>query len=160
MGVQKRILALDVGEKRTGVALSDPMGIVARPLTVLQRASHQADLEAIEALVAEHEVGQVLVGLPLTLRGERGPQAQQVMGYAERLSAGLSVPVLMWDERYSTAEAEALMEAKGQRGRKGKDELDAVAAAVFLQSYLNSQASPAGGSGTEVGRMDEEEWER
>lgn len=148
-GLNRRVLALDVGEKRMGVALSDPLGVVARPLTILSRASFQADLEAVETLVVEHNVDCVLVGLPLTLQGERGPQAQQVLDYAERLAEGLKVPVILWDERYSTVEAEDLIRAEGRRRKKKSDQLDAVAAAVFLQTYLDSQVSGSieGGDG-------------
>lgn len=135
----KRILALDVGERRIGVAVSDPLGMIARPLMVLTRASRQDDLRAIQALVAEHDVGLVLVGLPLTLRGEHGPQAQQVERYAAQLAEGLSAPIRFWDERFSTSEAQDLVKAR----KKKPEAIDALAAAVFLQTYLNSQANSA-----------------
>lgn len=137
-----RVMALDMGERRVGVALSDPTGTVARPLRTLQRASREEDFEAINELVGEYDVDLVLVGRPLTLRGEVGPQAQRVQRYAEALAETLSVPLKMWDERYSTTSAEQIMREnrpKKKRRRRGKPGVDAVAAAVILQAFLDSQ---------------------
>lgn len=137
-----RVMALDMGERRVGVALSDPTGTVARPLRTLQRASREEDFEAINELVDEYDVDLVLVGRPLTLRGEVGPQAQRVQRYAEALAETLSVPLKMWDERYSTTSAEQIMREnrpKKKRRRRGKPGVDAVAAAVILQAFLDSQ---------------------
>jgi putative Holliday junction resolvase len=136
----KRLLALDVGERRIGVAVSDPTGIVARPLTTIVRASRKKDFKAIARLVEENQAGKVIVGLPLSLDGTEGPQAQQIRRYGERLAQTLSVPILFWDERYSTVTAKELLKDKGKR-RPAREDIDAVAAAVFLQSYLDAQAS-------------------
>ena len=134
-----RILALDVGERRIGVAVSDPMGIVARPGATIERASREEDFAAINALVDEHQAELVVVGLPLTLRGEIGPQAQTIQRYAEALEETLAVPMTMWDERYTTASAEEVLRRRGDVGRrKGKKGIDAVAAAFILQAYLDS----------------------
>jgi putative Holliday junction resolvase len=141
-----RLLALDVGERRIGVAICDPTGTVARPLTFVVRASRQADFETIARLVAENEVERVIVGLPLSLDGSEGPQARQTRRYAERLAQALTVPIEFWDERYSTLAAAEILKGKSKRGgrkRRGRarGELDATAAAVFLQSYLDARAS-------------------
>jgi len=138
-----RVLALDVGERRVGIAISDPLGVLARPLQALTRGSREEDFAAIAGLVAEHEVGLVVVGRPLSLDGTEGPQARRVAGYAESLAERLSVRVVSWDERYSTAEAESILlqnrkKKDRQRARKN-GELDALAAAVILQSYLDSR---------------------
>jgi putative Holliday junction resolvase len=140
-----RVLALDVGERRIGVAVSDPTGTVARPVGSVQRGARERDLAAIGALVAEHGAELVVVGQPLTLRGEVGPQAERVESYAQVLREALSVPVRLWDERYSTVTAEEILR-QGHRRRKcrEKEEVDAVAAAVILQSFLDSHV--AGGS--------------
>jgi putative Holliday junction resolvase len=136
-----RVLALDIGEQRTGVAVSDPTGTVARPLSTLERASRAEDFAAIGALVAEHEVELVIVGQPLTLRGEVGPQAQLIARYAEALAETLPVPVQLWDERYSTASAEEILQRRrGKRRGREKTGVDAVAAAVILQAFLDSIA--------------------
>lgn len=136
-----RILALDVGERRVGVAVSDPTATVARPLSVLERASWTEDFAAIAALVAEHEAELVVVGRPLTLRGEVGPQARVVERYAQALAEAISVPVRLWDERYSTVTAQEIArQIRGKGKRRRQEEMDALAAAVILQEFLDSQA--------------------
>lgn len=135
-----RVLALDVGERRIGVAVSDPTGILARPLTTIVRASRQADFQAIAALVEEHAIERVIVGLPLSLDGTEGPQARQTRRYGERLAAALEVPIEYWDERYSSAVAGDILREKGRQRRQVRGELDAAAAAVILQSYLDAEA--------------------
>jgi len=138
-----RILGLDAGERRVGIALSDPTGVVARPLRTLVRGSREEDFAAIAATVAEHDVGLVVVGQPLSLDGTEGPQARRVARYALALAAHLPVPVVSWDERFTTVAAEEILrqnrgKKKMRRGR-AVGEVDAVAAAVILQSYLNSR---------------------
>jgi putative Holliday junction resolvase len=139
-----RTLALDLGERRIGVAVSDPTGTVARPVTAITRASRQKDLDAITRLVDEYQAALVLVGLPLSLDGSEGPQAQQTRRYAERLAEELDVPIKFWDERYSSVRAEEILRGKRgkRRRRQTRGDVDATAAAVFLQSYLDSNASP------------------
>jgi len=137
-----RALALDVGDRRIGVALSDPTGLIASPLTILYRVAEKKDLEAIADLIAEHSVELVVIGLPTTLRGEMGPQAQRVMRFGRRLAEAIQVPVVYWDERHSTADAERIVKARGRpKGRAGRGPVDDVAAAVILQSYLDSVRS-------------------
>jgi len=132
-----RILALDLGERRIGIALSDPLGWLATPLTVLGCSNRKAELAAIEELVHKHQVEQVVVGYPRSLNGTVGPQAQRVDRYAAQLRARLPVPVILWDERLSTSQAERLIHETGKRVQRGR--IDAVAAAVILQSYLDAQ---------------------
>lgn len=130
-----RVLALDPGERRVGIAISDPTGTVARPLQTLARKSKEKDFAAIAALVAEHDVGLVVIGRPLSLDGAEGPQARRVARYGSALADRLPVPVVSWDERFTTTEAEEII--RQNRGKKrGKNELDAIAAAVILQRYL------------------------
>ncbi|MCX7681616.1 MAG: Holliday junction resolvase RuvX [Anaerolineae bacterium] len=135
-------MGLDVGDKRIGIAISDPSGTVARPLCALERRSQQRDFDAIAALVAEHGVELVVVGHPLSLNGTEGAQARSISGYALALRERLSVPVLLWDERFSTTEAqEVLLQTRSRSQRftaRKSGELDAVAAAVILQHYLDS----------------------
>jgi len=139
-----RILALDVGEKRIGVAISDPLNIAARPLEVIKRASKAEDFEAIGRLVEQQEVNLVLCGYPLSLDGSEGPQGRRIRRYAEALAQTISAPLELWDETYSTVEAEQIMIAKDKRmsPQQRRQWVDAVAAAVILQSYLDTQ-SPA-----------------
>jgi putative Holliday junction resolvase len=134
-----RLLGLDIGERRIGVAVSDPTQTVVRPLTTIVRASRQEDFQAIQDLVQKHEAEGIIVGLPISLDGTEGPQARQTRRYAERLSAAVSVPIEYWDERYSSATAVEILQSRGRR-RRNRGEIDATAAAVILQSYLDAQA--------------------
>jgi putative holliday junction resolvase len=122
-----KVLALDYGAARTGVAVSDPTGTVARPLEVVERASTEAGLGRIAELARGEQVDHVVVGLPLTMRGERGEQAQETERFVELLRAALDVPVETFDERFTTD----LAESSPTRAEK-----DAVAAAHLLSSYL------------------------
>jgi putative Holliday junction resolvase len=139
----QRTLGLDFGERRVGVAVSDPTGTLARPLVTIVRRSREEDFAAIGELVAEHGVGLVVVGQPLTLDGTEGPQARRVCRYAKALADHLPVPVASWDERYSTVTAGEILRQNRKKRRPGtcaKGEVDAVAAAVILQSYLDSHS--------------------
>ena len=124
-----KVLALDYGAARTGVAVSDATGTIARPVGVVTRAAEDRGLAELAGLVGEHEVGRVVVGMPLTLRGEHGAQALETQAFVERLRAAIDVPVETYDERFSTALA--------VRGGGSADE-DARAAAHLLESYLES----------------------
>jgi putative Holliday junction resolvase len=148
-----RILGLDFGERRIGVALSDPIGWLATPLTVLSRSSREADLSAIQALIEQHQVERVIVGYPRSLDGTVGPQARLVEKFATLLRAHLQVPVILWDERLSTAHAERLIHEAGKRVQR--ERIDAAAAAVILQSYLD--AGPRDGGAQARGLVSEEE---
>ena len=151
-----RILALDPGERRTGVALSDELGILATPLCILRE--HARDrVAAVADLVRQHGVVEILVGFPRTLRGEIGPQARRVERFVEELREAVDVPVRLWNEQYSTAEAKDRLAATrkttgghrpsvGRRGREAEVHVDAVAAAVILQEYLDSRRSSSSSS--------------
>jgi len=131
-----RVMALDFGERRIGVAISDPTGTLATPHTVIRRRSKVEDFAAVARLVTELEAERVVVGLPLSLNGEIGPQARRVMRYTQALQQTLDVPVELFDERYSTVTADELLT---ESGRKRRVPIDAAAAAVILQDYLESQ---------------------
>jgi putative Holliday junction resolvase len=133
-----RILGLDLGERRIGVALSDPSGWLATPLTVLIRSTREADLTAIQQLIGQHGVDRVIIGYPRSLDGTQGPQAQRVESYVAEIRQRLQVPVILWDERLSTAQAERLIREAGKRVRR--ERIDSAAAAVILQSYLDAQS--------------------
>ena len=137
-----RILALDYGSKRMGVALSDELGWTAQPLETFERRTLDRDIAHIQALVQSHEVGQVLIGLPLRLNGEEGPAVQAVRRFIEHLSPALSVPIITWDERMTTCAAEDLLIAADVSRKKRKGVVDRVAAAILLKGYLEAQAPP------------------
>jgi putative holliday junction resolvase len=122
-----KILGLDYGRARTGVAVSDPTGTIARPLCVVELAGTGDGLAQLAALIGEHEVEQVVVGLPLTLRGERGEQAHETERFVEALADVTDVPVVTFDERFTTALAEQTPADAPE---------DARAAAHLLSSYL------------------------
>ena len=134
-----RVLALDVGDRRIGVAISDPTQVLARSLKVIQRVSRREDFGTVVRLVEEYEVEKVVVGYPRSLDGTAGRQAEKVERYAAGLAEALDVPVLLWDERFSTVSAERLMREAGLTGKKNRERVDAVAAAVILQDYLDSR---------------------
>ncbi len=132
-----RVLALDVGEKRIGVALCDETQTLARPLLTLNRASKQEDFARLAALCHEHSIEKVIVGLPKTLRGEDGPQAQRVRRYTTELQAALTIPIEFWDERYSSVDAQERLAASSRKAR-AKGDIDSAAAAIILQEYLDA----------------------
>ena len=131
-----RVVALDYGAARTGVAVSDPTGTLARPLEVIERAASEAGLRRVAAVVTEHEAELVLVGLPLTLRGERGEQAQETERFVEALRRVVRVPVETFDERFTTRLA-------AQTGATSSEaDEDARAAAHLLAGYLELAGRP------------------
>lgn len=136
-----RLLALDIGERRIGVAVSDPTGTLARPLTAITRASRLADFEAVERLIEEYAIEQVIVGMPLSLNGTEGPQARQTRRYSDKMAQAISAPVQFWDERYSSKAASEILRKRGKRQNRARGTLDAAAAAVVLQSYLDARAA-------------------
>lgn len=138
-----RILGLDAGEKRIGVALSDPDGILASPLTVIEGKSDDEAVREIIRIAADNEAGLILIGIPRSLSGEIGKQAQRVLDFAALLSRSSPIPLDTWDERFSTVAAERMLSEAGTKKHKRKLHRDAVAAAIVLQSYLDRQKSPA-----------------
>lgn len=131
-----KTMALDYGSARTGVAVSDPTGIIARPLCVVERAASEAGLDELQRLVEDEAAEQVVVGHPLTLRGERGDQAHETEQFAKKLRERLEVTVVLFDERFTTDLA--------QQAPASDAPLDARAAAHLLSSYLAwSSAAPA-----------------
>jgi len=131
-----RYLALDLGDRRIGVAISDALGIVARPLEVFERGARVADFAHIASLAANHHAGTIVVGLPLNMDGTRGQQATWVEDYTACLASAVTIPVILWDERLSTEEAAEALRAQGKAPTR--DWIDAVAAAVILQGYLDA----------------------
>jgi putative Holliday junction resolvase len=134
---ERRIMGVDVGERRIGVALSDAEGRLASPLTTINARPAGQCVERIARLVAEHAVSELVVGLPLTLRGEVGPQARAVQQFARQLEERLGLPVHLFDERLTTAAADQLLRELGVKPEKRKQQVDQVAAAIILQDFLD-----------------------
>ena len=134
---QTRTLGLDVGDRRIGVALSDPMGILASPLTIIERRDEDRDTEALIDLINQNEVKQVVVGLPLSMSGSVGHQAEKVQAFVEKLTQQTEIPVVLRDERLTTYSAQLLMREAHPKKMKKKTRDDAIAAALILQGYLD-----------------------
>lgn len=136
--VDMRILGLDIGEKRIGIAMSDPLGIIASPLTKIDSTVTRTAIAAIVELVHKHEVERIIAGLPYSLDGSMGPQAHRVANFINKLSKRLDIPIETWDESYTTVAAEGKMLEAGIRKDKRKKQIDAAAAALILQEYLDT----------------------
>lgn len=135
-----RVLGLDLGSKRIGVAVSDRSGTIASPLVVLSRqASQRLDHQSIAALVAEQEAEAVVIGLPLNMDGSAGPAAVAAVAEAERLATVVNVPVHVHDERRTTVEADRVLMEQKMRAQARRRVVDKIAAAVMLQSWLDSR---------------------
>jgi putative Holliday junction resolvase len=135
-------MGIDVGAVRIGVALSDPDGLLATPLVTVPRdVDGSTDMAAIAALVAEHGVVQVVVGLPRTLAGREGPAAEAARAFAERLGAVVDVPLVFSDERLTTVVATRQLRDSGRKGRRQRAVVDQVAAVAILQGWLDAERS-------------------
>ncbi|MBI2885347.1 MAG: Holliday junction resolvase RuvX [Candidatus Omnitrophica bacterium] len=132
-----RIVGLDLGERRIGVALSDPLGLSAQPLEVLERRGPVQDVRAIAALVKTHDATAVVVGVPYTLSGGESEQTQRVLAFVERLRAVMQAPIHLVDERLTSVQGERDLIAMGtRREARRKGRVDQVAAQLILQTYL------------------------
>lgn len=135
MGEGQRVMGIDYGEARIGVALSDPLALFATPYCVITRSSLRADFAALRAIVEEQQVVKVVIGLPTDASSKVGTQAAIVIRWARQLARRLRIPIVFWDESYSSRSAE-----QSTRRRKGRPKpLDDVAAAIMLQEYLDAR---------------------
>jgi putative holliday junction resolvase len=133
-----RILALDVGKKRIGLALSDPLGITAQGLPTLQRTTIREDLAALENLIRERQVTLILMGHPLHMSGRESSQSIYTREFAERLAGRTGLEVRLWDERLTTVEAERVLKQSGISIEKRAKAVDRLSAVILLGSYLDS----------------------
>jgi putative Holliday junction resolvase len=139
-----RIIALDVGSKRIGVAISDELGILATPRGIIRHRSYALDFAEVAAIVQSNEAERVLVGHPISMGGNRTQQTRRVEQFAAKLAAHLAVPVELWDERLTTRAALEITGSDPEARRSGRR--DAVAAAILLQAYLDgSTGAPSSG---------------
>ena len=135
-----KLLGLDVGDRRVGVACGDTNVCIATPLDVVVRANFDTDVRALAVFVRKYEVEKLIIGLPRNMDGTEGDQAKSVADYAAKLANALNLPVQLWDERLSTVEATRRRNETGACGKKSRRSLDAVAAAVILQDYMDAQS--------------------
>lgn len=135
-----RTIGLDVGDKTIGVAISDLSATIAQGLTTIKRSSNKKDFERIKQIINEYEVGMIVVGLPKNMNGTLGPQGQKVLKFVENLKGATNIPVILWDERLTTVQAERVLIEKADISRaKRKEVIDKLAAVLILQNYLDSQ---------------------
>ncbi len=134
----KRLLALDVGTVRVGVALSDPLGITAQPFDTLQRRD-RSFFSDLQKIIADHEVAEIIVGYPVRLDGSKGPATVAIEQFVEELKKWTPLPVVFWDERMTTAQAQRMMIDGDARRSTRKQHIDKIAAAIILQSYMDSR---------------------
>jgi putative holliday junction resolvase len=146
-GGSGRILGLDVGSKRIGIAVSDPLGFTAQGLETLQRRNKRLDFEALAELVRTYNVAEIVVGFPLRMSGEEGVQAERMQRFAEELRARLKLPVHLWDERLTSAEANRLLRETEMSIQRRGQVVDRMAAVLILQSWMEhrAQAEARGG---------------
>jgi len=131
-----RVLALDTGEKRIGVAVSDPLGIIAQGVTVITRKDPETDLNEIKRIVEEYKADSIVIGMPVNMDGTKGKSAEKVNEFVEVLKGRLSIPVYTYDERLSTKESEKFLISADVSRKKRKQVIDKMAAQLILESYL------------------------
>ncbi len=131
-----RVMAIDYGDARTGVAVSDGLGLLAGYTTVIRSRNPEQVLEELAALAREREAGELVVGLPRNMDGTEGPRAELCRAFAGRLAERTGLPVTLWDERRTTVEAHQILHASGKRMKRHKQTVDAVAASLILEGYL------------------------
>jgi putative Holliday junction resolvase len=137
---KRRILALDVGKRRIGVAISDELGLTAQGLETLERKNNRQDCARLARLAAENDVSLFLVGNPVNMSGKEGRQAEWVRQFAETLSARAGLPIKLWDERLTTVAAERVLRQSGISIEKRARAVDRLSAVILLQSYLDALA--------------------
>ena len=135
---QQRLLGLDLGTKTIGLALSDLTRLIASPLETIRRRKFSQDFDRLSAIVSEHNICGLVLGLPLNLNNTEGPRAQSTRAFARNVSARMPLPILLWDERLTTAEAERSLIAADASRAKRADVIDQVAASIILQNVLDA----------------------
>ncbi len=133
----KRILGIDYGDARTGIAISDLLCSIVGSTTVIHSRKPEKTLEEICKLVTEHEIGEIVMGLPKNMDGSEGPRAELCRAFAQQVEQATGLPVTLWDERRTTVEAHNILSEHNYHGKKRKNTVDAVAASLILEGYLN-----------------------
>jgi len=139
--VAGRILAIDYGSRRMGLAVSDPLGITAQGIETLERKNKRADFGRLERTIREYQVREIVLGNPLRMSGQEGTQSQKVAEFAEELRQRFQLPVHLWDERLTSAEANRLLRENEVSIKKRAQAVDRMAAVLILQSFLQSRSN-------------------
>lgn len=135
-----RVLAIDHGTKRMGIALSDPSGIIAQPLEFIPAEPFAKLLDRLKELIRDKQVEMILIGMPRNMDGSYGPAAQKVQQFAAALKDAIAIPIKTWDERLTSAQANRFLLEGNVRRQDRKEKVDKAAAAILLQSYLDSRS--------------------
>jgi len=135
-----RVMALDIGDKTIGVAISDALMLIAQPRPAYRRTDLTSDIAAIRRLAEENEVHQIVVGQPLHMSGHESPQSEKVARFAEEIRKSLGLPVVFWDERLTSFAAEQHLQDMGLNWRQRRPHVDTVAAMIILQNYLDNRS--------------------
>ncbi len=138
-GAAKRILAIDYGSRRMGLAVSDALGITAQGLETLQRKNRRSDFARLERVIRENQVQEIVLGYPLRMSGQEGTQSQKVAEFAEELRHKFELPVHLWDERLTSAEANRLLREADLSIQKRAQAVDRMAATLILQSFMQAR---------------------
>ncbi len=144
MNISSRVLGIDFGSRRMGLAVSDLLGITAQGIETLQRKNKRSDFAQLQRIVREYQVGEIVLGLPLKLSGEHGPQSEKVMAFAEELRQKFQLPVHLWDERLTSAQANRVLREAELSIQKRAQAVDRMAAVLILQSFLENRSLALG----------------
>lgn len=140
-GRPPRILGLDVGAKRIGLAISDPLGITAQGLETLQRQNKRSDFAQLQQVIRQHQVAEIVIGLPLRMTGGEGIQAEKMQAFAEEIRRRFRLPVHLWDERLSSAQANRLLRETDMSIKRRGQVVDQMAAVLILQSWMDARSA-------------------
>jgi putative holliday junction resolvase len=135
-----RVLGMDVGARRIGLAVSDPLGITAQGIETLERRNRRTDFAILERVIKRYEVGEIVVGYPLRMSGSTGNQSEKMAAFAEELRRKFALPVHLWDERLTTAEAHRVLDQTEMSTRRRSEVIDQMAAVLILQSFLEARS--------------------
>lgn len=135
----RRVLGLDVGSKTIGLAVSDPLGITAQGLETIRRKNKRTDFEQLEKVIRKYEIGEVVIGYPLRMSGAEGTQAEKMQHFAEELRQRFHLPVHLWDERLTSAQANRLLRETDMSIKRRGEVVDRIAAVLILQSWMDAR---------------------
>jgi len=139
-GRPTRILGLDVGSRRIGLAISDPLGITAQGLNTLQRQNKRSDFAQLEQVIRDYQVAEIVIGLPLRMTGGEGTQAEKMQSFAEEIRRRFRLPVHLWDERLTSAQANRVLRETDMSIKRRGQVVDQMAAVLILQSWIDARA--------------------
>jgi len=142
---RQRILGMDVGARRIGLAVSDPLGITAQGIETLERRNKRTDFGILERVIKRYEVGEIVVGYPIRMSGNTGSQSEKMAAFADELRRRFALPVHLWDERLTTAEAHRILDQTEMSTKRRSEVIDQMAAVLILQSFLQARSQEHNG---------------